>query len=282
MFDFRYHVASLAAVFLALIVGIVVGVGLSGQGILEEGDRALYNERIEDLQAELDRLGSELEARRAAQTFVEEAHGAVLANRLAGKRVAVVFLGAADRDGLRSGLLETIHQAGAVTVRFRALRLPVDLAALEAALGAEGDREPDELGEELGDELVAGGESPLWDSLAPTLVLERSTAGDEAADAVVVVRFGQPQQGETARLLRGLYTGVSASVPAVWVDAGDEEEPRRPPGLPAVQDVRAPLGKVALVLLLANGGEGVFGTGEGADAVVPPIEPVVPEPAEGG
>ena len=33
MFDLRYHVASLAAVFVALIVGILVGVGLAGSGV---------------------------------------------------------------------------------------------------------------------------------------------------------------------------------------------------------------------------------------------------------
>jgi hypothetical protein len=32
MFDLRYHVASLAAVFLALIIGILVGVGISDRG----------------------------------------------------------------------------------------------------------------------------------------------------------------------------------------------------------------------------------------------------------
>ena len=33
VFDFRYHVASLAAVFLALMIGILVGVGISGHGL---------------------------------------------------------------------------------------------------------------------------------------------------------------------------------------------------------------------------------------------------------
>ena len=31
MFDLRYHVASLAAVFLALVIGILVGVAMSGK-----------------------------------------------------------------------------------------------------------------------------------------------------------------------------------------------------------------------------------------------------------
>ena len=54
MFDLRYHVASLAAVFLALIIGIVVGVGISGKGFVSDSERALLNERIADLNNRLD------------------------------------------------------------------------------------------------------------------------------------------------------------------------------------------------------------------------------------
>ena len=36
VFDLRYHVASLAAVFVALILGIFVGVGLSGKGFVSD------------------------------------------------------------------------------------------------------------------------------------------------------------------------------------------------------------------------------------------------------
>ena len=38
MFDLRYHVASLVAVFVALIVGILVGVGLAGSGVTKKAD----------------------------------------------------------------------------------------------------------------------------------------------------------------------------------------------------------------------------------------------------
>ena len=40
MFDLRYHVASLAAVFVALVIGIFVGVGLSGKGFVNDAERA--------------------------------------------------------------------------------------------------------------------------------------------------------------------------------------------------------------------------------------------------
>ena len=54
MFDLRYHVASLAAVFLALIIGILVGVGISGKGFVSDSERKLLNEKIARLQGQLD------------------------------------------------------------------------------------------------------------------------------------------------------------------------------------------------------------------------------------
>ena len=54
MFDLRYHVASLAAVFLALVIGILVGVGISSGGFVSKGERSLLNSKIDELQRGLD------------------------------------------------------------------------------------------------------------------------------------------------------------------------------------------------------------------------------------
>ena len=47
MFDLRYHVASLAAVFLALVIGILLGVGISGRGLVDKSE--LLHRRAEEL-----------------------------------------------------------------------------------------------------------------------------------------------------------------------------------------------------------------------------------------
>ena len=56
MFDLRYHVTSLAAVFIALLIGILVGVALASHGLgnserksLEDGIRRAQN-RVDALQ----------------------------------------------------------------------------------------------------------------------------------------------------------------------------------------------------------------------------------------
>src|SRR5881394_721145 len=100
MFDFRYHVASLAAVFLALIIGIVVGVGISSGGFVSKSERGLYNTRIAELQGQLSsatkRSADLAEQLRAGQEFVQDVYPALMAGRLAGRQVALVFVGSVD------------------------------------------------------------------------------------------------------------------------------------------------------------------------------------------
>ena len=74
MFDFRYHVASLAAVFVALVIGILVGVGLSGRGFVDDAERSNLERQIQDLRDERDSATVLLEAaQRSGLAFDEYA-----------------------------------------------------------------------------------------------------------------------------------------------------------------------------------------------------------------
>src|SRR3954453_11125350 len=136
MFDLRYHVASLAAVFLALIIGILVGVGISDRGLVDSAKRGLLEQQVASLQHRLDRKATQsadqIRERAAAQTFINETYPALARNRLKGKQVAVVFVGS-DRGGiLRSAGASALRDAGAEQVRLRALKVPIDVKQLEA------------------------------------------------------------------------------------------------------------------------------------------------------
>ncbi len=78
MFDLRYHVASLAAVFLMLVVGILIGVGISGRGFVDDAERDRLNGRIAQLQEEADAANANVDDLRrrqqAAQDFVKGAY----------------------------------------------------------------------------------------------------------------------------------------------------------------------------------------------------------------
>src|SRR5580765_4793693 len=266
MFDLRYHVASLAAVFLALIIGILVGVGISSGGFIRKSERSLLNRQIADLQGRLDaatRRANDLShAQRAAQAFIQDSYPALIEQRLKGKRVAIVFVGSAD-DRARSLVESTLTDAGAPEpLRIRALKVPLDVPKIDAALAKRpalrryaGDRKLPDLGRRLGQELVSGGDEPAWRALAAQLVELRSGADNPPADAVVVVRSADPQRAGTARFLRGFYAGLAgAHAPAVGVETTGAPHSAvdafANAGLSSVDDLDNLSGRLALVLLL--------------------------------
>jgi len=91
VFDLRYHVASLAAVFLMLVVGILIGVGISGRGFVDDAERDRLNGRIADLQDQIDAANASSEdlqrRQNAAADFVAGAYPVLAKDRLDGKRI---------------------------------------------------------------------------------------------------------------------------------------------------------------------------------------------------
>jgi uncharacterized membrane-anchored protein len=210
VFDLRYHVASLAAVFIALIVGILIGVGLSGRGFVSDSERQLLNARIAELQHRSDvaeaRATTLAASQKTTAAFVERAYPALVTGRLRGKRIAVVFVGSVV-SSVRTALLTALTDAGAPGItRLRALHVPLDTQRLAAAIAARPALAPYQgavhlvdLGSDFGTQLVLGGKSPVVEALASILLEERIGTDRKPLDGVVVVRTAQPQQGATSR-----------------------------------------------------------------------------------
>src|SRR5439155_20001075 len=96
MFDLRYHVASLAAVFVALIIGILVGVGLSGSGVTKKADLLLAQQRRDDAEAALAAQSAKLAELGKTEKAFESVYPVVMSDLLRDKRVAVLFVGSKD------------------------------------------------------------------------------------------------------------------------------------------------------------------------------------------
>ena len=285
MFDLRYHVASLAAVFLALIIGILVGVGISGP--VDSTKTKLLEERVANLQRRLDQTSTRSSANAreqdAARAFMNETYPVLVRNRLRGKKIAVVYVGHVN-GGVGKAVNQLLFDAGAQQLRLRALKVPIDVRQLDAALegqpaasGLRGRSHVEDLGRALGQELVLGGDMPLWSALTDALVDQREGESKAAAEGVVVVRTATPQRGPTSRFLLGLYAGLnSAAAPAVGVEQTDASDSATKvfsrAGLSTVDDVDKPAGKLAVVLLLAGAPSGQYGVKDSAgDGALPPL-----------
>jgi outer membrane murein-binding lipoprotein Lpp len=114
MIDFRYHLVSLIAVFLALAIGIVLGAGPLRGTI---GDT--LTGQVQDLRADREQLRAELEATQAdvneRSTYLEDSAQVLLAGALTDQRVAVVTLPGTDREDVEA-VRERLTQAGAQVV----------------------------------------------------------------------------------------------------------------------------------------------------------------------
>jgi Copper transport outer membrane protein, MctB len=296
MFDLRYHVASLAAVFFALVIGILVGVALASHG-LSNTERSRLQRQADVANQKLDAAREDLvqaqEESRADSAFVDNAYNAIMEDRLQGKKVAVLFIGSVNGDVVKA-INRTLSDGGAPQeLRERAVTVPLDDAAIDGILKKRqqlatysGPDKLDDLGRELADEFVIGGDTPFWDALQNKLVEARSGSMRRPADAVIVVRSAQPQMDGTARFLHGLYSELSGRpIPVIGVETSNAKPSTVPVfkkySISSVDNVDTKVGQVALALLLSDAPGGAYGTKSTATDVMPAVVPVS-TPGAGG
>ena len=289
MFDLRYHVASLAAVFFALVIGILVGVALASHG-LGNAERKKLQSDLSRAQSQINDLKGAAQADKAETQFASAAYDAVMANRLRGARMGVLFIGPIDST-TRTAVENTLSDAGASVTRTRAITVPINAHAIEGLLAkhsalasfAVGPKRFLNVGRELATEFVTGKDTSVWDALEGQLVEVKSGSGKPPVDGVVIVRTAAPQtRPASAQIVAGLLrTFADGGVPAVGVErrgtfpsAVDTYKHYR---LSSVDDLDLRVGQVALAVLLSGQGvTGHYGLQEIDDSIVPKIPVVTP------
>lgn len=285
MFDLRYHVASLAAVFVALLIGILVGVGLTGK--VDDAEKTALRKRAEAAERHVQALGEQraedTRMQDASRTLASHGYPLLIDDVLRGRRVALLFVGSVDGE-VRSAVARTVEDAGALGLtRMRALDVPVDTSRVDAVLAGKpqlaslsGTENLDDLGRMLAQEFVVGGDAPAWDAVTTVLVEAQRGRARPPVQGVVIARSAGPQSGPTARFLTGLYAGLAeARTPVVGVESVADEPSAVPvfdrAGLPTVDNVDTEPGRLALALLLAGAPPGNYGVKETADDILPEV-----------
>jgi len=162
------------------VIGILVGVALASHG-LGNTERKRLEEDLRRSENQADVLRSQVDSLNqtgsADHAFVDATYKSVVANRLKGKRVAVLFVGSSS-DDRRSKITQALADANAgPTLRFTAVKVPVDPSSLEKLLAKKpflahyaGPEELKNLGQALGQEFAAGKDTPLWNALRSQIV----------------------------------------------------------------------------------------------------------------
>ena len=276
----RYHVASLAAVFLALAVGILIGAAF-GADVLEDVSKDLegsLQRDVDEANAEIASLESELERQ---QLFSETIYPALVNNELAGRSIALVAFGERP-DAIRDDVIGALGPSGATLSQLAVVREPPDVGALSALLpgrarGAERElKRASQAARRAGAALVDG--KAFFDRARDSLLSSFSGASGPV-DGVIVTRMRPdlepPEEAASERLETSFIDGLEMGrVPVVGAERTDADPPSvgffDSLGLTTLDDVDLVAGRVALVYAL-GGAQGNFGVGEEADELVPPL-----------
>lgn len=280
MYNLRYHLASLAGVFLALAIGLLLGTVVVERGALDRQRTSI----VQSLQTNYDSLKAENdELRRESQRsggFAKDVVPLLVADMLSGKTVLVITNGGRN-DGL-SATRDAIRTAGGevIVATFRSKGLGMDDEETKRTLSELATRSPQAPGAPdpvvgaLAAEWERGGEQPMTEALRSSGQLSLEGAdGPVRADAVVLLasfddkadptlldltaamdRAGRPALGAESQR-------VSTGVAQAALDTG----------LSSVDAVDRPEGAVSLVYILAGKAEGHFGVKDEAAALYPKL-----------
>jgi Copper transport outer membrane protein, MctB len=281
MFDFRYHALSLVSVFLALVLGLLLGVAIGDKGLVSSAEhdvRASLRGDVRKAQRQSEKLRAQLDEQ---NRFLQEAYPLMVGSRLIGSRIAVVSIGDVSDEEL-GNVRDALEQTGGRLTSVASIRTPLDLPSLsQAAAGTpyQNLQANPALAKRFGERIGLGyadGHGRLVRRLRRAL-LQSSSGPLGGVDAVVLVRdprtFQPPQQKVLDEFSDGLVTGLSANNrTVVGVEKTDTKPSQvswyRDHNIASVDDIDQLPGRAALVFTLA-GAEGAYGTKSSANALLP-------------
>jgi hypothetical protein len=273
MFDFRYHALSLIAVFVALILGLLLGVAIGDKGLVSSAENNIKESLRSDVRAEQKKVAGLNDQLAQKDKFEQEVYPLLVDGQLSDRKIGVVFLGNAS-DDINNEVANALGASGGKKVGAVQVREPLNLDGLAAraagtryeTLGGADDKLVEDFGKRMGVQLVRGGK---------LLTRERRTlfsavAGDLGPfDGVVVARdLPDNLSGDDLHNInafeQGLIDGLTAGDTQVVGVERSNSDPTQVPwyrsqGLSTVDNLDQTSGQAALVFLLAGKVDGAFG-----------------------
>jgi hypothetical protein len=281
LFTPRYHAITLVAVFLALGIGIVLGVALGEEGIVSGASRDLEKSLRGDLHSSRSRNADLLRELGQRRGYEREVYPALVGDLLPDWSIGVVAMGNLP-GGYTSSIEDAIDPAGAHVENVSVIESPLPLGRIAGDL--EGtplkrvDRDNDDLerlGRRVGRQLGQGGE--LLRQLRQELF--STSRGDyRGVDGIVFVRDRDGLKGDEKSAQdafeNGLLDGMKATEAQVVGVEKVETDPSQVPfmaghDVASVDDLDLPEGKTALVWAML-GPDGQYGRKPTAKRLLPP------------
>lgn len=278
MYNLRYHIASLVAVFLALAVGLLLGTIVADRGALNAQRTTL----VEGLQKDFNQIRSESAAVKKANdaltAFGAEAVPRVVDSALASRTVIVIA--SPETADTVAKVTDDVKAAGGTTAI--ATFTGVGFSLKETAVAAAVDKVLGLPAGSVDETAVVAALAREWTTPGDSRVLTKALVGANAlkftglapngfaAGVVVTSTFDGKPDAAAFDLATALSGGSRAAVGVETTKRPDGSAvAAKAAGLSGVDDIDTPTGEVSLVWLLAGRASGLFGVGSTVDAAYP-------------
>lgn len=284
MFDYRYHALSLAAVLIALALGVLLGVAIGDSNLVSSAKSGAVRSLQSDLDSANSRIATLEDEQRAGATVQNDFYELAVNNQLFARKIGLVFLGSSSQH-VDSLVRSAVTEAGGELSNVITVIQPLNFVALsQHAAGTQytalaEDPQPAGLakkfGVRIGDQIVKGGK--LISHVQSTLL---SSFDGQFGELQGLVVMRQPPEGSsseaqqaTGEFEAGLIAGADAAgATTVGVEMSSTEPSQIPwykgQKLASVDDLDKLSGQAALALALA-GAHGSWGMKSTADGPLP-------------
>jgi hypothetical protein len=285
MIDFRYHAMSLAAVFVALALGLLLGVTLGDTNLVANARGGLEDSLKTDLTEARQVSSDRKDAIDRQNEFIGGAYPQLVQGRMAGDRVATVGSADVAQSTLKS-VTRAVEPAGANVQYIAQLLAKPQYAKIATELGlpelipdeTPTAQETDQLGRAVGRRLARGKNTGVM----RRLVFSR-LSGDLKRSRLFAYARQEPKDADTDEgkvfdgFERGVVAGLTQQADRVVGVENTTTEPTNIKwynslGLSTVDDIQDYSGYYSLVAIF-NGAKGDYGYKDSADSIVPQVGP---------
>jgi hypothetical protein len=291
MIDVRYHIYSLAAVFFALALGIVIGTSFAKRGPANESERrtiSKYENSMRVFKRELE-MSADSSAQKEiriknSEEFCRVILPIVAKDKLAWKHIAIVQTG--DYDDLSGSAKRALELAGAKVTNITDISrdFPFDddqkvaetLRTCDITPPSDTKAARDKLFSILSDAICGGKSAFLFPKLEKCGVIKFTGDRESFTKAKMIALVGgaDSEEANTAesvdcRLLSQLENLGITVVGCEGTDAVSSYIPAwHKMGIPTVDNADSAIGQIAVICAL-NGDKAKFGVKETADRLIP-------------
>lgn len=284
--DIRYHIASLAAVFIALGIGILVGSFINGDDFLVrqqhhlitmlENDVRKIMVQKEDLVTQINSLQDSTES---MQRFVDIVSPGIIRDVLKDKTVSLVFVTCSIDNSLLAGIESFVKMAGGsiqtVSSFGNTLDASADIQALLKLPAKLSDAEVIKVVREIGRGITGGADLELVNHVIENGVLTISGDSGIKPDVLILIANSSDRRYSNMKIDSSLSEGArDCGVRVVAAEVSTSKQTYLTPYIEqtvsTVDNVETHLGRLALILVAA-GIDGNFGVRKSVSSFFPDV-----------